>query len=110
MKEIVKKCEPGGSKVTRFNAEQTHCGQYKPYGDFVREWNIETDLSEREVLVRCFDELLKRTVPESKEYHREIRYGTGSHSGDASYYFSGYHTLTKTETGYLFRVFEPYAD
>lgn len=95
---------------TKFAAEQTHCGQYKPYGDFVREWKIETDLSEEETLEKCFTELLKRKVPESAEYHREIRCNTGGHSGDAYYYFAGYYTLTGTENGYLFKVFEPYAD
>lgn len=99
-----------GPESTKFAAEQTHCGQYKPYGDFVREWKIETDLSEEETLEKCFTELLKRKVPESAEYHREIRYGTGSHSGDADYYFAGYYTLTGAENGYLFKVFEPYAD
>lgn len=95
---------------TKFAAEQTHCGQYKPYGDFVREWKIETVLSEEETLEKCFAELLKRKVPESAEYHREILHGIGGHSGDADYYFAGYYTLTGIENGYLFKVFEPYAD
>lgn len=99
-----------GSENTKFLAEQTHCGQYKPYGDFVREWKIETDLSKEEMLQKCFTELLKRKVPESAEYHREILHGTGGHSGDADYYFAGYYILTGTENGYLFKVFEPYAD
>lgn len=24
-------------------AKQTHCGQYKPYGDFFRIWNVQTN-------------------------------------------------------------------
>lgn len=93
-----------------FEAKQTHCGQYRKYGDFVREWDIETDLPKEEVLDKCFTELYKRRLPESAEYHREIKFETGGHSGDADYYFAGYYTLSKTEKGYQFKVFEPYAD
>lgn len=93
-----------------FETKQTHNGQYEKYGDFVREWEIETDLSKEEVLDKCFTELYKKQLPESAEYHKEIRYGIGGHSGDADYYFAGYYTLEQTEKGYLFKVFEPYAD
>lgn len=93
-----------------FEAKQTHCGQHKKYGDFFREWDIETDLPKEEALEKCFSELYKRKIPESAEWHKEIRYGTGEHSGDAKYYFAGYYTLTKTERGYQFSVCEPYAD
>lgn len=93
-----------------FETKQTHNGQYKKYGDFVREWEIETDLSKEEVLDKCFTELYKKQLPESTEYHKEIRYKIGGHSGDADYYFAGYYTLEQTEKGYLFKVFEPYAD
>lgn len=93
-----------------FNAKQTHCGQYKRYGDFFREWSIETDLPKEEVLEKCFSELYKHKIPESVEFHKEIRFGTGSHANDASYYFAGYYTLTETENGYLFKVCEPFAD
>ena len=87
-----------------FEAKQTHCGQYEKYGNFVREWEIETDLSKEEVLDKCFTELYKKRLPESEEYHKEIRYETGGH------YFAGYYTLEQTEKGYLFKIFEPYAD
>lgn len=93
-----------------FEAKQTHCGQYKRYGDYFHKWDIETDLPKEEVLEKCFSELYKRKIPESTEWHKEIRYGTGEHSGDANYYFAGYYTLTKTEGGYQFSVCEPYAD
>lgn len=93
-----------------FEAKQTHCGQYKPYGDFIREWDIKTDLTKEEVLEKCFTELHKRRVPESAEFHREIRRGTGKHSGDMGYYFAGYYTLKETENGYQFTITEPFTD
>lgn len=93
-----------------FNAKQTHSGQYKKYGDFFRVWEIETDMSKEKVLEKCFTELCKKRLPESAEYHKEIRYGTGSHSSDANYYFKGYYTLEEIENGYKFTVCEPYAD
>lgn len=92
-----------------FNAKQTHCGQYQKYGDFFRVWEIETDMSKEEVLEKCA-ELCKRKLPESVEYHKEIRYGSGRRSGDANYYFRGYYTLEEIENGYKFTVCEPYAD
>ena len=32
-----------------FESRQTHRGQYKPYGDFVSEWDIKSDLPKEEV-------------------------------------------------------------
>ena len=31
-------------------AKQIHCGQYKPYGDFFRVWNVQTDMTKEEVI------------------------------------------------------------
>lgn len=90
--------------------KQTHCGQYKPYGDFFREWEIETKLSKEEVLNYCFAELHNRRLPEKTEWLKEIRYGTGSHWGDAGYYFAGWYRFEKIEDGYKFIVCKPYAD
>lgn len=93
-----------------FEAKLTHSGQYKAYGDFIREWEIESDLTKEEVLEKCFAELSKKELPEQATFHKEIRFGTGSHAGDANYYFSGYYTLEATASGYKFKTFEPYAD
>lgn len=94
-----------------FKSKQTHCGQYKPYGDFFIVWEVETEYTEKDtVLDYCFENLYKRKVPESAEYHRNIRYGTGEKSGDANYYFAGYYTLEKIFGGYRFTVCEPFAD
>lgn len=95
-------------------AKQTECGQRKRYGDFFRVWEIETDEPKEAVLEYCFKELYKRKgidmLPTKGEWMKEIRVGTGSHSGDASYYFRGYYQLDQTETGFKFTVGEPYAD
>lgn len=92
------------------SAEQTHCGQHKKYGDFFREWDIITGEKDREVVLDyCFENLHKRKVPESAEWHRNIRHGAEK-SRDACYYFAGYYTLTKTSNGYKFTVCEPYCD
>lgn len=91
-------------------AEQTHCGQHRKYGDFFREWDIQTDEKNREVVLNyCFDNLYKRRVPDSAEWHLNIKYG-GEKSEDANYYFAGYYTLAKTDKGYKFTVCEPYCD
>lgn len=93
-----------------FKAKQIHCGQYKPYGDFFQVWDIETDCEDKsKVIEYCFTSLYQRHVPESGEYHANIRYGA-SKSGDANYYFAGYYELEKTGTGWKFTVCEPFAD
>ena len=98
------------AQPAEFQAMQTHCGQYKRYGDLFRVWEIETKCQDKEkTLEYCFTELYKRRVPESGEYHANIRIG-GEKSGDANYYFAGYYTLKKTNTGYNFTVCEPYTD
>jgi len=92
-------------------AIQTHCGQYKPYGDSFRVWDIKTDCKDKaEVLEYCFTNIYQCRIPESAEWHKNIRYATGEKSGDANYYFAGYYELNKTDTGYKFTVCEPFTD
>lgn len=92
-------------------SKMTHCGQYKPYGDYIQEWDIEADGVDSETILNyCFENLSKKQLPEKSEYTKNIRYGSGEHSGDAGYYFAGYYTLFKTESGYKFSTYEPYAD
>lgn len=99
-------------------AKQTHCGQYKRYGDFFRVWDIEADEPKEAVLDYCFKELYKRNpiLPTEGEWMEAIRIG-GEHSGDAGYYFRGYYTLKSAggsyegeKTNYTFTVCEPFAD
>lgn len=90
-------------------AKQIHCGQYKPYGDFFRVWNVQTDLSKSEAIKWCFDNLYKRVVPPTGEWHAKIRYG-GPKFSDADYYFSGYYSIEEIEGGFTFSICEPFAD
>ena len=90
-------------------AKQTHCGQYKRYGDFFREWFVESDMSEEETLEWCFSNLYKRRVPESAEWHANIRIGGEKHD-DERYYFAGYYTFKKVVGGYRFVICEPNTD
>jgi len=93
-----------------FNAIKTHSGQYRRYGDTYYEWDIETDLPEKEVLDKCLRELLKEEdLPEGREYSKNTAYG-GPKAGDYAYIFRGYYTLSKTPEGYHFTKCRPYAD
>lgn len=95
----------------KIESKQTHCGQYCPYGDFIREWEIITDSKDKnEILDYCFSSLYKSRVPEKSEYKKNIQFGTGEKSGDANYYFAGYHELIKIDCGYKFIIYEPFAD
>lgn len=92
-------------------AKSTHNGQYKPYGDYFKEWDVTTDLPKDEVVQWCLENLAKHQVPESSEWHANIRYGA-ARSGDANYYFAGYYEMKKiTGTGnYHFVYCLPYCD
>lgn len=90
-------------------AKQTHCGQYKRYGDFFRVWKIQTDMSKDEVIKWCFENLYKRIVPPSGEWHANIRFG-GPKRNDANYYFAGYYSIEEIDGGFEFKICEPYAD
>lgn len=96
--------------ANNFTVESKHVGQYKPYGDYFRVWDIKTDATKEDVIERCFSEVYKCRIPETSEFHRNIRYGTGEKSGDASYYFSGYYTIEPIDGGFRFTVCEPFAD
>lgn len=90
-------------------AKQIHCGQYKSYGDFFRVWAVQTDLPKNEVIEWCFQNLYKRAVPPSGEWHTNVRFG-GQKFSDAGYYFSGYYSVEEIEGGFKFTVCEPFAD
>lgn len=98
-----------------FKAEQTHSGQYRPYGDSFYEWDIQTDETKEEVLKKCFDLLrshgygMSLSLPEKSEWKKNVRHG-GPLQYDYGYYFAGYYELKKIENGYHFTVCEPFAD
>ena len=94
-----------------YKANFVHCGQYRPYGDYFRVWEIETeDENAESVLNYCFENLYKRKVPSEAEWRAAIRFDTGEKAGDASYYFAGYHKLERISNGYRFTICEPFAD
>ncbi|WP_337664223.1 hypothetical protein [Suilimivivens sp.] len=95
-----------------FEVKQTHCGQYKAYGDFFRVWEITTEASVEETMKYFYENIhkLKTPLPSEGEWRAAIRFGTGEHSGDASYYFRGYYKIERIENGYRITVCEPYAD
>ena len=109
-KTIIGKAAPREEAKAIFKAAQTHCGQYKPYGDSFYVWEIETICKDPDkVLEYCFTELHHPRIPSSADWHAHIRAG-GPNAGDANYYFRGYYTLEKTDTGYKFTVCKPYDD
>lgn len=90
-------------------AKQTHVGQYRKYGDFFREWEIETDEAVDYIREWCFKNLSKRELPHKDVWSRRIQAG-GDKYGDYGYYFAGHYTLSPYQDKYKFVVCEPYAD
>ena len=89
-------------------AIETYSGQKKRYGDYFREWDIETEKTDfSEVLSECKKELCNRDIPLERDWLTNIR---GDKSGDMSYYFGGYCKLVKKDNGWHFTVGMPYAD
>lgn len=92
-------------------AKVIHCGQYRPYGDYFRVWDIQTDGESRdEVLKWARENVYGKYLPPEKEWRANIRYG-GSHCNDPIYYFRGCYFLDKKDDGvYRYTVKEPYCD
>lgn len=92
-------------------AKVIHCGQYKPYDDFFRVWDIQTDGESRdEVLKWVRENVCSEDLPTDEEWSANIRYG-GSRFKDPDYYFRGCYFLDeKVDGGYRYIVKEPYCD
>lgn len=90
-------------------AKKISAGQQKKYGDYIRVWEIQTDQDQQEVLDYCIMNLARRPIPSKSLWEANIRRG-GEKEHDMGYYFGGYYTLTKTESGYRFTITEPYCD
>lgn len=91
-----------------------HCGQYRPYGDFFRVWEVKTNgsMSKEEVVDFMFENYYKRRVPPKGEWSFNIRYGN-EHFSDPDYYFRGWYTIEKNDGNdgvYTFTVCEPFCD
>lgn len=93
-----------------FESKQTHCGQYKRYGDFFRVWEIKTDLPRHEAIQRCFNDLnCGKVLPSAVDFLNNTRYG-GAKWNDPDYYFTGYYTTKEMDGGFEFAICEPFAD
>lgn len=91
-------------------AKLIHCGQYEPYGDYFRVWDIQTDGESRdEVLKWVRENVYGKDLPPSEGWRANIRYG-GSHAYTPAYCFRGYYTLEEIKGGYRYTVREPYCD
>lgn len=91
-----------------FKATQTHVGQYRRYGDFFREWDIETDLTEEQMLNEFFNTVYRHKVPEIKEYKERIN---SDKRNDFTYYFNGFYEARQKNDGtYHITICEPYCD
>lgn len=91
-------------------AKVIHCGQYKPYGDFFRVWDIHTDGESRdEVLKWVRENVCSKELPSVAEWRENIRYGEPKFYGPA-YYFRGCYSMEIIDGGYRYTVREPYCD
>lgn len=93
-----------------YKVQQTYCGQYRPYGDFYREYLIKTDDEIKAVEKWALENIegVKGKAPKS-EWDNNVRYG-GEKFHDADYYFKGYYYIFKVSNGYKLVACEPYTD
>lgn len=91
-------------------AKVIHCGQYTPYGDFFRVWDIQTDGESRdEVLKWVRENVCSKELPPDEEWLPNICPGGPRHN-DPDYYFRGRYSMEKIHGGYRYIVREPYCD
>ena len=91
-------------------AKCIHNGQYRPYGDTFRVWELKTDEESKEDVLRYIREnVYKADIPTSSEWSANIRYG-GERYNDPDYYFRGCYSLEKIDGGYRYTVKEPFCD
>lgn len=81
--------------------ECVHTGQYHPYGDTHRVFNIYTKEDvETSTILDAMQTLCGYDVPLKKDWN----------SHDCMSYFRGYCEITKTDFGYKYDKVEPYDD
>ena len=91
-------------------AKCIHNGQYRPYGDTFRVWELKTDGESKEEVLRYIRENVhKADIPNSSEWSANIRYG-GKRYHDPLYYFRGCYSMEKIDGGYRYTVKEPFCD
>lgn len=87
-----------------FIATVKHAGQYHPYGDFFRVYDINTNCPNKDIvvdMVKTFIAPNDKNVPVKEEWTKL--------SGPDNY-FRGYYTIEKTSTGWKYTKCEPYTD
>ena len=87
-----------------FVATVEHKGQYRPYRDTFRVYNINTDCPNKDIvvdMVKTFIAPNDKNVPVKEEWNKL--------PGPANY-FPGYYTIEKTSTGSKSTKCEPYTD
>lgn len=87
-----------------FVATVEHTGQYRPYGDTFRVYNIETTCLDKDIvidMVKTFIAPNDKNVPVKEEWSKL--------EGPVNY-FRGYYTIEKTSTGWKYTKCEPFTD
>lgn len=92
-------------------AKLIHCGQYEPYGDYFRVWDIQTDGESRdEVLKWVRENVYGKDLPPDEEWSENLCY-CGPRFDDLDYYFRGRYFFSKNDDDcYRYTVIEPYCD
>ncbi len=81
-----------------------HTGQYRPYGDTFRVYDISTNCPDKDIVVdfvKSFIAPQDRNIPVKEEW---------SKLPGPDNYFRGYYTIEKTSTGYRYTKCEPFTD
>lgn len=74
----------------------THTGQYEPYGDHYRVYELETDMGREEVEAWCKREILSsRDVPSEAEFKARVK--SDEYEMDFSEYIRGYWYLQQAD-------------
>lgn len=89
-------------------AKRVFTGQRKRYGEYIREWEIHTDCTEKQAVDWCFDHLGIERVPSFEDWQKERKREDGSLK--YSVFFAGYYIIQKKPWGFLFTIRMPYAD
>lgn len=87
-----------------FVATVEHTGQYRPYGDTFRVYNIETTCQDKDIVVDMVKTILRpedKNVPVNEEW-RKLE--------GPDNYFRGYYELKVEPYGYRYIKCEPFTD
>jgi len=83
-----------------YDIECVHSGQYHPYGDTFRVYNIKTNDENKESILDVVKIALGYDVPQKKDWN----------CGDIDDYFNGYCEVEEIDGGFKYTKCEPYTD